>query len=99
MTLLVIAFLSGVLTVLAPCVLPLLPIILGASAEDGNNKKIPLVIIGSLSVSILIFSILLKASTVLIGVPPSFWKAFSGGTDYRARDYNYFSKSLEKCLK
>lgn len=79
MTLLVIAFLSGVLTVLAPCVLPLLPIILGASAEDGNNKKIPLVIIGSLSVSILIFSILLKASTVLIGVPPSFWKAFSGG--------------------
>lgn len=79
MTLLVIAFLSGVLTVLAPCVLPLLPIILWASAEDGNNKKIPLVIIGSLSVSILIFSILLKASTVLIWVPPSFWKAFSGG--------------------
>ena len=79
MTLLVIAFLSGVLTVLAPCVLPLLPIVLGASAEDGNNKKIPLVIIGSLSVSIILFSLILKASTVLIWVPPSFWKAFSGG--------------------
>ncbi len=79
MTLLIIAFLSGVLTVLAPCVLPLLPIVMGASAEDGNNKKIPLVIITSLSVSIIIFSLLLKASTVLIGVPPSFWKAFSGG--------------------
>lgn len=78
MTLLVIAFLSWVLTVLAPCVLPLLPIVLGASAEDGNNKKIPLVIIGSLSISIILFSLILKASTVLIGVPPSFWKSFSG---------------------
>lgn len=79
MTLLVIAFLSWILTVLAPCVLPLLPIVMGASAEDGNNKKIPLVIIASLSVSIIIFSLLLKASTILIDVPPSFWKAFSGG--------------------
>jgi cytochrome c-type biogenesis protein len=79
MTLLVIAFLSGVLTVLAPCVLPLLPIVLWASAEDGDNKKIPLVIIGSLSVSIILFSLILKASTVLIGVPPSFWKSFSWG--------------------
>lgn len=79
MTLLIIAFLSGVLTVLAPCVLPLLPIVLWASAEDGNNKKIPLVIIGSLSVSIILFSLLLKVSTVLIWVPASFWKSFSGG--------------------
>ncbi len=79
MTLLIIAFLSGVLTVLAPCVLPLLPIVMGASAEDGNNKRIPLIIIGSLSISIILFSLILKASTVLIGVPPSFWKSFSGG--------------------
>ena len=79
MTLLLIAFLSGILTVLAPCVLPLLPIILWASAEDGNNKRIPIVIIGSLSVSIILFSLLLKVSTVLIGVPPSFWKSFSWG--------------------
>ena len=79
MALLLIAFLSGVLTVLAPCVLPLLPIILGASAEDGNNKKIPLVIITSLSISIIIFSLLLKASTLLIDIPASFWKSFSGG--------------------
>lgn len=77
MLLLLIAFFSWVLTVLAPCVLPLLPIVLGASAEDGNNRKIPLVIIASLSVSIILFSLLLKASTLLIDVPPSFWKTFS----------------------
>ena len=78
MTLLIIAFFSWVLTVLAPCVLPLLPIILWASAEDGNNKRIPIVIIASLSISIIVFSLLLKASTILIDVPPSFWKTFSG---------------------
>lgn len=79
MLLLVIAFLSGILTVLAPCVLPLLPVILGASAEDKNSKKIPLIVITSLSVSILVFSLLLKASTLLIDVPASFWKSVSGG--------------------
>ncbi len=79
MELLLVAFFSWVLTVLAPCVLPLLPIVLGGSAEDQNSKKIPLLIIGSLSISILIFSLLLKASTVLIGVHPDYWKAFSGG--------------------
>lgn len=79
MTLIIIAFLSGVLTVLAPCVLPILPIILWASVEDDKNKYTPYIIIASLSISILIFSLLLKASTILIDVPPSFWKSFSGG--------------------
>ena len=79
MTLLAIAFFSGVLTVLAPCVLPILPIILGASVENDKNKYTPYVIIASLSVSILIFSLLLKASTILIGVSPTFWKSFSWG--------------------
>jgi len=37
------------------------------------------VIIGSLGISIIIFSLLLKASTILIDVPASFWKTFSGG--------------------
>ena len=79
MTLLIIAFFSGVLTVLAPCVLPILPIILGASVEDNTNKYTPYIIIASLSISVLIFSLLLKASTILIDVPPTFWKSFSGG--------------------
>ncbi len=78
MTLLIVAFFAGVLTVLAPCVLPLLPMILGASIDDAKNKYAPYVVIASLSVSILIFSILLKATTLLIGLPIDFWKIFSG---------------------
>lgn len=79
MLLLLVAFFSGVLTVLAPCVLPLLPIILGASAQDKKSVKIPLIVIVSLSISVFVFSLLLKASTLLIDVPPSFWKYVSGG--------------------
>lgn len=79
MGLILVSFLSGVLTILAPCILPLLPIILWASVEDEGDKYRPYIIIASLGVSVILFSILLKASTVLIWVPASFWKLFSGG--------------------
>ena len=77
MTLLIVSFLAWVLTILAPCVLPLLPVILGASATDSAYKYRPYIIIASLWISIVIFSILLKASTVLIWVDPIVWKMFS----------------------
>ncbi len=78
MTLLIVAFFAWVLTVLAPCVLPLLPMILGASIDDAKNKYAPYIVIASLSASILVFSILLKATTLLIDLPIDFWKIFSG---------------------
>jgi cytochrome c-type biogenesis protein len=78
MLLLVLAFFSGILTVLAPCVLPLLPIILWVSAEQ-SKKYQALILIVSLGVSIFAFSILLKTTTLLIDVPASFWKLVSGG--------------------
>lgn len=69
---------AGVLTVLAPCVLPLLPVIIGGSTTGKSIRK-PLTIILSLSVSVIVFTLLLKASTVLIGIPDSFWMWLSGG--------------------
>jgi len=72
------SFIGGVLTVLAPCVFTLLPIILGGSLKSGNNLKRPLIIILSLSISIILFTLLLKASTILISVDQSFWKYLSG---------------------
>lgn len=77
MSLLIVSFLAWVLTILAPCVLPLLPIILGASIEDSKDKYRPYIIILSLIFSIVIFSLLLKASTIFIWVDPIFWKLFS----------------------
>lgn len=77
-TFLGVSFLAGVLTVLAPCILPLLPVVVGSSA-GARSRLTPLVVIGSLAASILVFTYLLKASTLLIEIPPSFWTYFSGG--------------------
>ncbi len=79
MILLAIAYFSGILTVLSPCVLPILPIILGTTVSDTKHKYAPYVLIASLSLSVFVFSLLLKATTLLIDVPPSFWKIMSGG--------------------
>ncbi|HSH55719.1 MAG TPA: cytochrome c biogenesis protein DipZ [Candidatus Limnocylindrales bacterium] len=73
------SYVAGLLTAFAPCVLPLLPIILGGSLipEDRDRKR-PYIIVASLVVSLILFTILLKVSTVLIGVDPKVWVYFSG---------------------
>lgn len=98
------ALVAGVLTTLAPCVLPLLPIIVGGSmagalAEEraesgasslsvGTTQQVvkersavtrALVITISLGLSILVFTLALKATTALIGIPPQTWQWISGG--------------------
>lgn len=73
-----ISFIAGILTVLSPCVFVLLPVILGGSFSD-RSWKAPAIIILSLSLSIFLFTLLLKASTLLIDVHPGFWKYLSGG--------------------
>lgn len=78
MALLVISFIAGVLTVLAPCILPLLPVIIGGSVSDGSSKWKPYVVTGSLAVSVILFTLILKVSTALISIPQSFWTWFSG---------------------
>lgn len=64
MPILIISFFAGILTVLAPCVLPLLPIILGSSLHEDKSR--PYIIILALSFSIIVFSLLLKATTFFI---------------------------------
>ncbi len=74
-----ISVLAGLFTVLAPCILPLLPIVIGASETNERYvSKRAMVVIGSLSLSVILFTLLLKASTVLIDIPQSFWTTFSG---------------------
>lgn len=77
------SFVAGVLTLLAPCILPLLPVIIGGSILQQNPKdtslKRPLTIIASLLVSVILFTLLLKSSTALLGVPSTIWTSISGG--------------------
>lgn len=85
MELLIASFVAGVLTAAAPCVLPLLPVIVGGSMLGGTDQasadslKRPLTIVISLAVSVVVFSLLLKASTALLGVPDEVWAVISGG--------------------
>jgi cytochrome c-type biogenesis protein len=77
MTLLLASFLAGILTILAPCVLPVLPVILAGSLSE-KKRWYPYVVVFSLAISIVVFTGILKVSTLLIDVPQSFWKYLSG---------------------
>lgn len=73
------SYVAGLLTALAPCVLPLLPIILGGSlAGEKKDKWRPYIITGSLVISLILFTLLLKASTAFIGIDPRVWAIASG---------------------
>lgn len=74
-----VSVLAGILTVLAPCILPLLPVVVGSS-EPGTHRisARALRVIGSLVVSVIVFTLLLKATTLFIAIPTYAWAWFSG---------------------
>lgn len=73
------SYLAGLLTALAPCVLPLLPVILGGSLTGSKQYKWrPYIITASLALSLILFTLLLRASTALIGIDPRVWTVGSG---------------------
>lgn len=77
MELIILSFFAGVLTVLSPCVLPILPVVIAGSTES-KDKKAPYVIIASLLVSVFAFSLLIKGTTVFIDIPDGAWFVVSG---------------------
>ena len=79
MILLITSFVAGLLTVLAPCTLPFLPIIVGGSLDGKVNIKKALTVILSLGVSVIVFTFALKVSTLFINIPQSVWAIISGG--------------------
>ncbi len=62
------AFVAGVITILSPCVLPLLPLILAAAAQEGRARPIGVILgfIGAFSLATLALSTLVRT----LGVPP-----------------------------
>jgi cytochrome c-type biogenesis protein len=75
------ALVAGILTTLAPCVLPLLPVIVGGSlgSNSAQSRQRAFVITASLGVSVIVFTLLLRATTALIGIPSMTWQWLSGG--------------------
>jgi cytochrome c-type biogenesis protein len=77
MTLAFLSLFAGFLTILAPCVLPLLPIIVSGSIQEKSVIR-PFIITLSLATSIVLFTLLLKATTAFIAIPAWFWSIASG---------------------
>ncbi len=74
------AFIAGILTTLAPCVLPLLPVIVGGSLgrPSAEARKRAYLIAASLGASVIVFTLLLRATTALIDIPALTWQLVSG---------------------
>lgn len=71
------SLISGMITVLAPCTLPLLPVIIGGSSSGKSLGK-PLRVIGSLVISIVVFTLLIRVGSGFLGVPDTAWKWITG---------------------
>ena len=73
------AFFAGIITVFAPCVFALLPVIIGGSISgDVNDKRRPFIVVASAAASLLIFTLLLKVTTLFIDVPPAVITGIAG---------------------
>lgn len=77
MELLLASFIAGLLTILAPCAITLLPVIIGGSVQSGHKYR-PLLVAASLGLSIFLFGGLLKGLTGVIDFSPLFWRIVSG---------------------
>lgn len=69
------AFLGGVVTVLSPCILPLLPIILSTSAEGSRAR--PFGIVTGFIVSFTFFTLFLSTLVGFLGIPADTLRTFS----------------------
>lgn len=79
MTFLFISFIAGVLTILAPCILPMIPVVIGHSLSDGSvSRRRLFFVVGSLFVSVIFFTLVIKVSTAFVYIPQIFWTYFSG---------------------
>jgi len=73
--LLIFSFLAGLVTVLSPCILPVLPILLAAGA--GSGKYRPLGIISGLILSFAFFTLTLTYLVKISGISPNLLRYFA----------------------
>ncbi|HEX6325755.1 MAG TPA: hypothetical protein VFZ72_04235 [Jiangellaceae bacterium] len=78
MPLAAVALFAGALSVLAPCVVGLLPILIGRSVAPGSRSHSAVLVIIGLCASIFIFTMLFRATTLLVDVPQRVWQYVAG---------------------
>ena len=65
----VFAFLAGIVTILSPCILPILPVILASSLPDPASRRRPYGIVLGFILSFTFFTLFLSSLVKLFGVP------------------------------
>ncbi|WP_062385018.1 cytochrome c biogenesis protein DipZ [Demequina iriomotensis] len=69
-TLIVVGLISGIITAISPCVLPVLPAILTSAAQDGaHSRRRPLVVVAGLVLSFAFFTLLGGILLSSLGLP------------------------------
>ncbi|MBP7056997.1 cytochrome C biogenesis protein [Candidatus Gracilibacteria bacterium] len=76
MGLLIASFVAGLLTILAPCTISLLPIMLSSATRA--DKRAPLVVALSLGASVFLFTLLFKGTLLFIAIPFHWLQIISG---------------------
>ena len=75
--LLVFAFLAGIVTILSPCILPILPVILATSATDLGSRRKPYGIVVGFILSFTFFTLFLSSIVKLFGVSSDLLRTIS----------------------
>jgi cytochrome c-type biogenesis protein len=71
------AFLAGILSILSPCVLPLLPIVLGSAASEHRYAYAPLALAMGLALSFVIIGIFVATIGFAISLDAGVFRAIS----------------------
>jgi len=71
------AFLAGVITILSPCILPILPVILSSSLIDQHSRSRPYGIILGFVLSFTFFTLFLSLIVQYLGIPADSLRSFS----------------------
>lgn len=75
--LIIFAFFAGIVTILSPCILPILPIILATSISDQNSKHRPYGIVVGFILSFTFFTLFLSTLVRVLGIPVDALRNFS----------------------
>lgn len=80
-TLIIVGLVSGLITAVSPCVLPVLPAILSSAIQDGaRSKRRPYVVVGGLVTSFAVFTLLGGVLLTSLGLPDDLLRWVGIGT-------------------
>jgi cytochrome c-type biogenesis protein len=76
--LVIVSFIAGLLTILAPCIFPLLPILIGASADNKTNRNRAFTVVISLMISIVVLTLLIYGTSNILDIKEGVLRFISG---------------------